>query len=132
MGWLSIALGAFFSFSLGMLWYGPVFGQTWMKLANIKKGDMKMENPGLTMSLATLSNLLTALAIERLFVWSGTPSLHAAMGIGVMALLGFSGPKLIDGVLWGRQRWGLFWFNMAYTLVTYLGIAGIVFALATD
>jgi hypothetical protein len=65
--------------------------------------------------------------MERFFVWSGTPLLHAAIGIGIVAFLGFSAPKMLEGVLWGNQRWALFWFNSAYTVLTYVGMAMIVF-----
>ena len=128
IGWLSVIIGAAFSFFMGMLWYGPLFGKTWVKLANIKmeKGE-GMKNPGLTMISAVLASFLTALAIERFFVWSGTPLLHATIGVGIMAFFGFSGPKMLDGVLWGGQRWALFAFNAAYTLIVYTGIALIVF-----
>lgn len=127
INWLGLILAGVFCFMLGMLWYGPLFGKTWMKLSNLKKEDAKMENPGLTMSLAVLTSLLPAFALERLFAWSGTPTLHAIFGIALLSLIGFSGPKLMDNVLWGGQRWALFGFNMAYTLLNYFGMALIIF-----
>ena len=130
--WTSILLGGLFSFIFGMMWYGPLFGKTWMKLTNMKKGEAKMEKPVLTMSLAALGNLLPAFALERLLAWSGPLNFHAALGIAFIVFVGFSATNMLSGVLWEGKSWKLFWFNASYTLITYLVMATIIFLLATD
>lgn len=129
IGWLGVVLAAVFSFLFGMLWYGPLFGKTWMKLAGFKKEDLKMDNPGLTMGAAVVGSFLAALMLELLFLWAGVTIFHAAAVIAIAGFLGFSGPKMMDGVLWGKQSWGLFWFNATFTVLTYVGMAALLFYL---
>ena len=127
LGWLGIVIAAAFSFLFGMLWYGPLFGKNWMKLVGIKKEDMKMENPGLTMSSAILGSFLTAFTLELFLNWADVSLFHAGLGIALFSFLGFSGPKMMDGVLWGNQGWALFGFNAAYTILAYVGMVAVLF-----
>jgi len=41
LNYLAIIAAAIASMLIGWLWYGPLFGKQWMKLAGLKKSDMK-------------------------------------------------------------------------------------------
>ena len=49
--WLAVVIAAVVSIVLGFLWYGPLFGKTWMRMTGHTKKDMEMaKKKGMTAS----------------------------------------------------------------------------------
>jgi len=48
INWLAVVAAAASTFVIGGLWYGPVFGKTWMRLTGIAKGTPGQNSMGPT------------------------------------------------------------------------------------
>ncbi len=66
INWIGVFLGALGGFVLGAIWYGPLFGKTWMKLLGITKEDGKNFNMGLLMGGSGLTYIVLSTIISLL------------------------------------------------------------------
>ncbi|MBX4198708.1 DUF1761 domain-containing protein [Candidatus Parcubacteria bacterium] len=124
--WLAVIITAVGCFIIGFLWFGPLFGKTWIRLMGIsqaqaeegRKGGMKsMVKP---MIMAMVSNLVTAFVFFTLAQSLMLAGFASALMLGILLWLGFSIPLFLNGVLWEKKSWSLFWFNAGHILVTLI------------
>lgn len=127
---LPILAAAVASFILGALWYGPVFGKTWMKLMNFTPESMKAMamTPAKAMSIGFVSQLVFAFVLAG-FVGSFSAGVWDAMVLAFWVWLGFYATTTLGGYLWEARPLKLVVFNMAYQLVALLVTAAILGAL---
>lgn len=119
------------SMILGSIWYGPLFGNVWMKLSGIKKPEKMTKEIKNSMmrsySLMFLGSLITAYVLQHALVFaeaylqaSGTSA--ALMG-AFWNWLGFVVPVSIGMVLWEGKPWKLWFLNIGYVLVQLCAMA---------
>ncbi len=106
---LGIVLATLFSFAFGMLWYGPLFGKTWMKLAKVTKPEMK--HPVKTMSLALITTLMVAVGLNLILVLGEVSSIKMAITLGLLITITLMFPPMFDPVLWKGESQNLVSFN---------------------
>jgi len=128
INWIAVVVGVVVSNALGFLWYGPLFGERWMRMIG-KTQDEIEASP--TMYLVTgISSLITmivlALAIDAFGAGSFVEGLiiGAVVNIGISATstfvyTSFEGPPV--------NVWGLF---AIYQLLVF-AVMGGVFAVWT-
>ena len=113
------------SMVIGYLWYGPLFGKTWMKLSGMKemgKKDMMMQSYVITF----VGALVTAYVLSVFLRLTGSTTLSAALPVAVWAWLGFQATQLLGSVLWEGKSWNLYLLNAAQKLVDLLAIAVVL------
>ncbi len=94
LNWIAIILAAMSTMVVGSLWYGPLFGKLWTRLANVKTDpDFKGAKVALTYIKAFLSSLLTAVVLAYV-----SSVMHS----------GSADTYLIDTVFVGLALWGGF------------------------
>lgn len=127
---LPIFLAALASFAVGALWYGPVFGKTWMKLMNFTPESMKAMSmtPARAMTIGFISQLVFAFVLSR-FVGAVAMNAWGAMVLAFWIWLGFYATTTLGGYLWEGKSLKLVAFNMAYQLVGLLVTAAVLGAL---
>jgi hypothetical protein len=125
LNWLAILVGVVVSMVLGALWYGPLFGQAWLRMIGKRQEELEASP---TMYITTaFASLLTMIALNAIVVAFGATTLVNGLLVGAVVGIGFSaavtfvytnfeGPPL--------NVWALF---VAYQLVLTL-IMGAVFA----
>ncbi len=121
-----IALGTavIASFVFGFLWYGPVFGKTWMKLMGKKMEDCQGKKPPVAAMLLTLlGTILTTMVLAFII---HRPERPCGYGVAFLAWLGYYIPLLISTVVWEGKPWGLFLMNAAYYFLNLQLIAAIL------
>jgi hypothetical protein len=125
-----------FSVILGFVWYGPLFGKSWMKLSGIVMPDQK---PGFAamlkpMILSFIGAVLMATVLSFVIAFHdsyyATSGLAPALSIAVMAWLGFIVPLYLNLSGWEGKPWTLFFINTGYWLVYLLAIASFITILA--
>ena len=128
INWIAVVVGVIVSNVLGFLWYGPLFGERWMRMIG-KTRDEIDANP--TMYLVTVvSSALTMIVLALMVDAFEAGDFVEGLIIGVVANIGlsatstfvyttFEGPPL--GV------WGLF---VVYQLLIF-AVMGGVFAVWT-
>ncbi|MBI3636698.1 MAG: DUF1761 domain-containing protein [Candidatus Rokubacteria bacterium] len=125
--WAAIVGAVVASFFFGWLWYGPLFGHTWARLAGIAM-DTKPDAASMTrsMGLTLLGTVLTAYVlfyaseVWHPSVWKiGTdaPAWRYGFFNGFFTWVGFYVPMLLGRIAWQNASGQLFGLDAAYHLV---------------
>ena len=137
-GW-AIAVAALATIAIGFLWYGPLFGNAWLKEMAVPP-DFKPD-PALlkrSMLLMMVGAVLTAIVlaggiqISRPSFWSSkaaadpSAALHGLYA-ALAAWLGFYVPMLLGAVAWETRSWRWFGINAGYHLAALMA-AGMILA----
>jgi len=119
---------------VGSLWYGPLFGKQWMKLAGLTKESMK--SMPLTAAQAMAGGLVTAFIMAFVlahdaFVWgdfyAGTKSAGTmSFALGFWIWLGYVATTQAGSWLWEGKPFKLFALNAASTFVSLQVMAAIL------
>ena len=64
MNWFAVIAAALSSFVLGGLWYGPLFGNAWMKAAGVSPDQVKNANKVLIFGGTFVLALISAMAFS--------------------------------------------------------------------
>ncbi len=124
----AVLVAAAVNFTVGVLWYGPLFGKTWMALEGITPEGMKSMKltPAQAMALGFISTLVMAFVLGHFAnVWN-------AMGVaGAFALtfwvwLGFIVTTLAGSVLWEGKSLKLFLLNIVYQFIALFASAFVL------
>lgn len=116
---------------LGFLWYGPLFGKTWMRLMNIDKKKMEeAKKKGMTMNyvIMIISTLVMSYILAHFVKYLGATNIAGALQAAIWIWLGFIATVQIGIVLWEGKPWKLYFLNAAYWLVN-LAVMAIILAL---
>ena len=127
MNWVAIVVAAIAQFVIGWIWYGPLFGKTWMSMMGMSQQSMGREGMGKTMVLTFIGSLVTAAVLSMLVGWMGAKTLGAGIAAGFWAWLGFVATVTLGGVLFAKMSWNLYILNNAYQLVS-LAVMGAILA----
>ncbi|MBQ4822125.1 DUF1761 domain-containing protein [Aquimarina sp. MMG016] len=111
INWLSVFIATLSSFVLGGIWYGPLFGRTWMKLFNFSEEVLKKRSVPKTFGISILLAFIAALNLE-LFI-----GIEADVTFGTMA--GF-----FAGFGWVATFLGILYIFEMQSLKAYLINAG--------
>lgn len=128
--WLALLACGVFYMVVGMLWYGPLFAQPWMKLIGKTKKDiereMKKGSMPKTYATSFILSLITAYVINMLIQLTNITDVGSAVMLGLMVWLGFVAAPNGTLVLYENRPVKLFAINAGYYLVTILGSAVIL------
>ncbi len=126
----AVIVGAILNMVIGAFWYSPAgFGKKWMKLSNISKADIEKSQPnmpklyGITFLGAIIMSYVTAHFVD----FAGAETIQAGAITGVWLLIGFIAVYALNGSVWGKRPWGLYWLDVSYYLVV-LAILGALHA----
>lgn len=129
----AIVVSTIISVVLGFLWYGPIFGKTWMALSGINKDDCNGNEKKKDMWKSTIfmivGSLITSYVLLHSLVYGSAYThvygIKAGLMVGFWNWLGFIAPVTIGVVLWERKSWKLWFLNAGYYLANLL-IIGMV------
>lgn len=127
MNLVAIVVAAIAQFIIGWIWYGPLFGKTWMSMMGMSQQSMSREGMGKTMILSFVGSLVTAAVLSMLVGWMGAKTLNAGIAAGFWAWLGFVATVTLSAVLYAKMSWNLYILNNAYYLVS-LAVMGAILA----
>lgn len=133
LNYLSIFITAVVVMAIGALWYGPLFGAYWMKLAGITPETMKRANltARQAMIFGCVSTLVSTTALAY-FIQSAVLVINVADALCVALVIwaGFTATTSLGNVLWENRPWKLWLFNITHQLVMLMVAATILFVLA--
>jgi hypothetical protein len=128
INYLAILASGIIMMVLGYLWYGPLFGKPWMKLAGITKSDMeKSKKNGAVKEyiLMAISALVLAYVFDHILIAFGSNTLVMALQGAIWTWLGFIATTMLGGVLWLKRSLNLYFIDAGYYLVGMI-LIGIV------
>jgi hypothetical protein len=120
---------------IGFIWYGPLFGKTWMKImhaesmSDAQKQAMK-KNMGAMYFLQFVMSLITA-SVLAYFITNATTSMPSVSGvsIAICAWFGFVLTTEAGAALWSgkpkKVAWKMFLISASGALVTFI-IFGLI------
>lgn len=126
INYIAVFVSAAVSVVLGMVWYGPLFGKTWMRLAGINEAAMKKKSMLTSFSGMIVVSLLTSYILAHFVDYAQAVTFVEGMTAGFWIWLGFMATIQVGAVLWDNKPWKLFIVNTAYSLVQMLLIGGIL------
>ena len=117
INWLSVIVAAVSSFLVGGIWYGPLFGQAWMRALGLSEEELGKRNMPMVFGVALLLALFASFNLE--------------MFIGAEADLAFgTAAGFFAGIGWVATFLGILYLFEMQSLKAYFINAGYcVFAL---
>lgn len=131
MNWLAVIVAAILQMVLGFLWYGPLFGKTWMSMMGIapqaSTGAMG-KGMGKTYAWTFVGSLVTAAVLGKLVGAMGATSTGAGAAVGFWAWLGFVATVTLGSVLYEKRSFSLYALNNGYQLVSLVMMGEVLAA----
>ena len=107
---------------IGMLWYGPFFGQRWAKLIGIKMDKKNMEGAGMCMIYGFINTLIMVYLVGLVLAISNPGSLQQGL-LSSVVVWGVVATGKANESIWGKKTWQLFFIDMSYMLTVILAAA---------
>ena len=115
--WLAVAVAAIAGFPLGALWYGPLFGSSWMALTGITKERAQQANMVKIYGTTLLLNLIIATSLA-MFI-GPTANLHFGLFAGFMAGLTYVAAAFGITYLFEFRPLKLWAINAGYQVIVF-------------
>jgi hypothetical protein len=127
VNYVAVIVAGIASMVLGFLWYGPLFGKTWMKLSGHNPKSMKkMMSPAKAMSIGFVLTLINAYVLA---VFTGLLQITNVMGALQVAFwiwLGFNLPIIAGSWIWDGKPFKLFALLAIHRIIELAIMACIV------
>ncbi len=137
VNYLAIFVAALLSMVIGSLWYGPLFGEEWIKCmgwskSDIAKGQADKSSMMKSYGLQAIGSFFMAFVLSHALVFAssylGTSGVSAGIQTGFWNWLGFVAPVTLTSVLWEGKSWKLWLINNGYNLITFCAM-GVLLSL---
>ena len=136
INYVAVLVAAVAAIVLGYLWFGPLFGKHWMKLAGLNKPSSMDAAAKQAMmksyALMSLGSLVMAYVLAHSLIFASaytqTTGLSAGLMVGVWNWLGIVAPVKMGDQLWNGKPWMLFAIEAGYYLVS-LCMMGVILAM---
>lgn len=135
VNYLAILLAAVLSMVIGSLWFGALFGKTWMKLMGMTKESMqgmKGSDMARLYGIQFVGSLVMAFVLAHALVFASSylqvSGIPAGLQTGFWNWAGFVAPVTLGTVLWEGKSWKLWLFNNSYYLISLCSM-GVLLAL---
>ncbi len=128
MNWIAIIVAAIVQVVLGFIWYGPLFGKTWMSMMGMTQQSMSREGMGKTYAWTVVGSLVTAYVLAKLVGWYGAKDFGGGIAAGFWAWLGFVATVTLSSVLYEKRSVNLYVLNNGYQLVSLAVMGGLLAA----
>lgn len=120
VNYVAVVLSAIFAMVVGYIWYGPLFGQTWMKLVGISKESLKKKKMLTPYGVMFAGALVEAYILSIFIHYSGAYTIINGAKTGLWAWLGFVAPVMLGNYMFSKKPLKLFKIDAGYGLVSLL------------
>jgi hypothetical protein len=122
---LAIFVAAAAGFLVGGIWYGPLFGKTWMAELGFTEDELKNANMLKIYGLTFAFSVLSAVFLGHLLAHFGDMSARSTMMISTGIALGFIVPAIGTNYLFSRKSGKLFAIDAGYWIVFYAAMGAV-------
>lgn len=125
---IGVVFAAVASMVVGYVWYGPLFGKSWMTLIGLTKKDIdKAKDKMLRTTLATfVIALITAYFLGLLLVAIEANDPLTGGFTGFMVWLGFIATTRLTQYLYENKSAALYQINTGYNLVQFVVMGAVL------
>jgi hypothetical protein len=113
---------------LGVLWYGPLFGNVWLRMIDKKADEIEGGSNPLTYLVPMVGAFVGALVLALLIANMRIINPLIGAGWGALIWFAFGGVALLTTSNFEERKPGLSWLFISYMLVVHL-INGALFVI---
>jgi hypothetical protein len=113
---------------VGGMWYGPLFGKTWMALTGVTMEQAKATPSNVMTRMyggSFVAALVASYVLSLLIDATLVTTLGGGICLGIVTALGFSGTAFASSYLFNQKPVGLYVIDTGYQVVC-LAIAGAI------
>lgn len=85
VSWLSVVVAGLAGMMIGGLWYGPLFGEAWVRRVGFRKEDIQTSEVNVAMTVALGTTLVKAYLVALLLQAAGAKGALAGLVVGSLA-----------------------------------------------
>lgn len=126
VNYLAILLAAVSAMVVGFVWYGPLFGNAWMKLVGISKSDVNKKEMPKLYGIMFLGALVEAYVLSHFIHYAGAYTLVLGAKTGLWAWLGFVATTMIGNYMFAKRGMKLYYIDGGYALVNLVVMGAII------
>ena len=135
INYLAVLVAAVASMALGFVWYGPLFGQYWIRLMGWSEAEVaegRTKSMAKSYALMFVGSLVMAYVLSHALIFAAAYLNASGVSAGFMAgfwtWLGFVAPVTLGFVLFEGKSWKLWLLNNGYNLLSLI-VMGVILAL---
>ena len=128
LNWWAILVATGAAFVLGFLWYGPLFGQAWLKALGKTEADLQPSPTPFVISFFT--TLLSCVVLGAIMKGMALHSLSGGLLIGGLVGVGFIAASMASDSAFCRSGMPLFLIQSGYRVLYSILMGGILGAWA--
>lgn len=130
INYLAVLVSAAVSMGIGFLWYGPLFGNQWKKLAGFTDKSIKQMKmtPMQSMIFGFITTLVMAYIFAHFVGYAQAATAADGVILGFWVWLGFFATTQLGMVLWENKPLKLYFLNTLHYLVA-LAVMGAILAI---
>jgi len=120
VNYLAVGICSLIFFFLGSMWFGVLFGNTWVK--ELGRHNVFIQQPSIVglftkMMLNLLKNFVISLAMACLVVLTSSISVFSGLLLGVLVACGIAAPAMADVFIWENRSVKLFLIDSGYQII---------------
>ena len=123
VNYIAALVGAVFNMILGTLWYGPLFGNLWLKLIDKKKEDIE-GNP-LMYVFSFIAAFAAAIVLYLAVTAFGATTFIAGLLIGLIPWAGFVSTVTLTFSIFEGPKLSVWLLFVAYQFVIFCVLGGV-------
>jgi hypothetical protein len=123
VNWLAVLVGVVATNALGFLWYGPLFGETWLRMIGKKREELHASS---SMYVVTaVASAITMVALSLIVHAFGAGSFVQGLIAGVVTWVGIGATATFVYTTFEGPPTNVWMLNAAYQLVIYAVMGGV-------
>lgn len=120
--WLSVVL----LFALGFLWYGPLFGETWMGMVGLSREFMEANPPGAGIWISNvIGTVITVYVLAWLFTKLKINNALKGFIYGLLIAFSFNFLSTMVSGMYAQYPYGLAWITGGFDM-TAMALSGLI------
>ena len=125
INWLAVVVGVVVSNVVGFLWYGPLFGNIWLRIIGKKREDIEA-SPSMY-AVTAVASLVTMVVLAMVVAAFGAETFVDGLVAGAVAFIGLGATATFVFTTFSGPPVGAWLLLAAYQLLVH-GVMGGVFA----
>ena len=126
VNYIAVLLAGISAMVVGSVWYGPLFGKTWMKLVGINKEDVKKSEMPKLYGIMFIGALVESYILSIFIHYAGATTLILGAKTGLWAGLGFVATTMLGNYMFAKRPMKLYYIDAGYALVNLVVMGAII------
>jgi hypothetical protein len=123
VNWLAVVVGMVLSMAMGALWYGPLFGNLWLRL--IGKTADEIEGDPMDYLKTAVAAFIAMLFLDLVVASFGAQSLADGVVVGALTFIGFGATLTFVYTTFEGPDERVWLLYAAYQLVVFVIMGGV-------